>query len=107
MQVWDRFAPIFAIVDDHSKTIVGVAFFAGDLTDFEHHVAEELLITGFRQGDTGDRFFGDEKEVDRCLGGDVAKAEAEIILVDNVGGNLPGDDFLEEGGLVVHGSRVS
>ena len=33
----------------------------------------------------------------RCLWGDVVEGEAEIVLVDDFGGDFPGDDFFEEG----------
>ncbi len=40
-----------------------------------------------------DRDLRDHQDVRRCLRVDVAKGEDAIILVDDVGRNLAGDDF--------------
>src|SRR5699024_8808850 len=39
---------------------------------------------------------GHHQEVGRCLGGDVIKSVAQVILVDPVAGDLPGNDLAEQ-----------
>jgi len=94
------FSPVGAIVNNDSEAIFGVAFLAGDLADFQEEMAQEFLVVGRGFGDANDWFFGNEKKVDRGLGRNVAEAEAEIVFVDDVGGNFTGDDFFEQGHLI-------
>ena len=94
------FSAVGAIVDDDSEAIFGVAFLAGDLADFQEEMAQEFQVVGRGFGDANDWFFGNEKKVDRGLGRNVAEAEAEIVFVDDVGGNFTGDDFFEQGHLI-------
>lgn len=107
MEMGDSFASVLTIVDDHPETLFLVTLLTGNLSDLEHQVAQEFLITGFGKRDPGDGFLGNEKEVDRSLRCNVAEAETEIIFVNDIGRNFPGDDFLEESGFVAHDSRVS
>ena len=58
------------------------------------------MVVGGGFGDASDWFFGNEKKVDRGLGRNVAEAEAEIVFVDDVGGDFPGDDFFEQGHII-------
>ncbi len=39
----------------------------------------------------------DDEEVDRRLGTDVVEREAEVVLVEDIGGDLAGDDAVEDG----------
>ena len=94
------FSAVGAIVDDDSEAIFGVAFLAGDLADFQEEMAQEFLVFGRAFGDANDWFFGNEKKVDRGLGRNVTEAKAEIVFVDDVGGNFPGDDFFKQGHLI-------
>ena len=94
------FSAVGAIVDDDPEAIFGVAFLAGDLADFQEEMAQEHLVVGRAFGDANDWFFGNEKKVDRGLGRNVPEAEAEIVFVDDVGGNFPGDDFFEQGHFI-------
>ena len=104
VEVRDGFAAVGAVVDDDTESIFVDALLFGDGGDAGHHVAEEGLIIVFGEGDAGDEFFGDEEEVSGGPRADVAEAEAEVVFVDDVGGDFAVDDFLEEG-LVGHEGR--
>lgn len=97
MEVGDGLAAVGAVVDDDAEAVFLEALLFGDGGDAGHHVAEEGLVIVFGEGDAGNWFFGDEEEVGGCLGADVAEAEAEVVFVDDVGGDFAGDDFFEEG----------
>ena len=50
-----------------------------------------------------DGFFGDDKEVDRCLWVDVIKCEHFVVFEDNLGRNLLVNDLLEDRGALGRG----
>ena len=106
MEVGDGFASMSSVVDDDAEAIFGIAFLSRDLSRLEHEVPEEGLVSRLRKSDAGDGFFGDEKKVDRSLGGDITKAERQVIFIDDVGRDFAGDDFFKEGGFSAHCSRV-
>lgn len=54
-----------------------------------------ILAAGLRQ--TGERFFGNDQDVGGGLGADVFEGEAEVVFVDNIGGNFSLDDFAKNG----------
>lgn len=84
MEVWDFFAAVGAVVNDGAEAGFGEAFLLGNLLDGEHEVAEECLVSWIGLGDADDAFLGNHEEVDGGLWGDVAEANALLILVDDV-----------------------
>ena len=60
-------------------------------------MAEEGLI--FRAGfaDACDQFFWDHQHMHRCLWLDIVNGDAELVLMGDLGGDFPSDDFLKEG----------
>ena len=60
-------------------------------------MAEGFLVLVLRPGDAGDRLFRHDEDVDGGLRADVAEGDADIVLVDDIGGDLAGDDAFEEG----------
>jgi hypothetical protein len=97
MEVRDCFATVGAVVDDEAVAGGGDVFAAGDVRGGEEEVAEKALVIGLGGSNAGDGFFGDEEDVDWCLGRDIAKGEALIVLENDVGGDFAGDDFFKEG----------
>ena len=102
MEVGNGFATVGAVVDDDAEAIFGVALLAGNVANLKEEVPEKVLVILLGEGNTGERLFGNEEEMNGRLGRDVAEAEALVIFVNNVGGNFTGDDFFEEGGWLAH-----
>jgi len=97
VKVGDSLASVFAVVDDHPEAVFGVALLAGDVADPQKEMPEKLLILGFGFRDADEGLLGNEEKVHRGLRSDVAKAEAKIVFINEVCGNLTGDDFFKEG----------
>ena len=106
VKVWYRFPSVGAIVNDDPEAFFRIALLAGDLTDFEHHVAEQILVCGTGQGNPGNRLFGNQEKVNRSLRSNVTETKAKIIFIDNLGWDFTGDDFLKKSGFVAHDSTV-
>ena len=99
MEVRDCFTAIPAIVDDHAEAVLAQALLIRNQTNPGQEVTKEFLVPGVRLPDPHDQFFGNEEEMNRGLGSDIAKAEAELVLVDDIAryfavGNLLEDCFL-------------
>jgi nucleoid-associated protein YgaU len=96
MKMRDGLAPIFSVVDDHPKSVFGVTLLSGDFTDFEHEMAEKALVTGFGEGDPGEGFLGNEKEVNGGLRGEI-RTFLDVAEVDGLGTRaVQKADFLVE-----------
>ena len=106
VKVWHGFSSVGAIVDDDPEAFFSIAFLTGDLTDFEHHVAEQVLVFGAGEGNPGDGFLRNQEKVNRSLRRNVAETKAKVIFIDNLGGDFTGDDFLKKRGFVAHDSTV-
>src|SRR5690606_22924640 len=57
----------------------------------------QQLVTRLQVVERGDRPLGNEQHVHRRLRVDVAEGQDLLVLVDDVGRNLPGDDLVEDG----------
>ena len=96
VQVRDTFAAVRTVIDHHTKAFSKLQFFR-DITGGEQEVSEEgtVFIVGF--ADAGDRLFGDDQNVDRSLRLNIVNHNALVILVLDIGGNLPINYFLKQG----------
>ena len=103
MQVRHGLPSVGAIVDDHPESFGAEAFLFRDDPYPGEEVAEEILVGGFGFPDPHDQLPGYEEKVYRSLGGDVAEAEAEVVLVDDVARDFTVGDLLEDG-FLSHGS---
>ena len=97
MEVGNGFATVLCVVDDDAESIFPIAFLPGDVPNPQKKVAEKFLIADVRFGNPGDGFLWDEKKVNRSLGRDIAEAKAEVVFVNDVRRDFPGDDFFKEG----------
>ena len=97
MEVRDGFSAVGTVVNDEAVACGSYVFAAGDVSGGEEEVAEEALIIGLSGSDAGNVFFGNDEDVDRGLGGDVAKGETLVVFEDDVGGDFAGDYFFEKG----------
>lgn len=99
MEVGDSLAGVAPAVDDNPES----GGFVPDTEFFRHvaggdeQVAEDGRVFIIGAGNTGDGFFRNDEHVDGSLGADITEGEAEIVLMDDVGGDFPGDDAFEEG----------
>ncbi len=98
MEMGNRFSPLFSVVDDQPKSPLGGpdAESFGDLSGGEQEMPESLPIVVLRLANSGDHPLRHDEDVDGSLTIDVAESDADIVLVDDVCGNLASDDFFEE-----------
>lgn len=96
MQVGHAFSAVAPVVDHKPEAAFGNPGLTGHFRRFRKQVPKKgrVPVRGF--GDARDRFFGNQQDVNGCLGLDVSKRQHEVVFVDNVGGYLPGDDAFEE-----------
>ena len=99
MEVRDGLSSVPAVVDDYPEPILGEAFLFRDDPNPGEEMAEEILVRRIGLPDTHDQFPGDEEEMHGGLRGDVAEAETEVILVDDIARDFTIGDLLEDGFL--------
>jgi len=99
VEVGDGLPSVPAVVDDHPEPILGEAFLFRDDPDPGEEMAEEILVGGIGLPDAHDQFPGDEEEMHGGLRGDVAEAETEVVLVDDIARYFTIGDLLEDGFL--------
>ena len=96
VKVGDFLAAVWAVVDDGAEAGLGKAFLLGDLLRGQYEVTKGGLIFRSRLSDAWDGLLGNQQQVSGSLRIDVTEAEAEIVFVDDVRRDFPGNDFLEE-----------
>ena len=96
MEMRNRLPSVGPVVDDEPEPGIREALGLGDLPGGEEQMPEELVVRRNGLRHARDHTLGDHEDVNRCLGRNVAEREAAIILEDNVGGNLPGNDFFKK-----------
>ena len=99
VEVGNGLPSVLAVVDDDSEPILGEAFLFRDDPDPGEEMAEEILVGGIGLPDAHDQFPGDEEEMHGGLRGDVAEAETEVVLVDDIARYFTIGDLLEDGFL--------
>ena len=97
VKMGNGFSAVGTVVDDESVACGSYVFAAGYVGGGEEKVAEEAVIIGLGSSDTGDGFFGNDKNVDRGLRRNVAEGEALVVFENDVSGDFAGDDFFEKG----------
>jgi hypothetical protein len=99
MQVRHGLAALVTVVDDNAEAVFSEAFLFRDDPDPGEEMAEEILVGGIGLPDPHDQLLGHEETVHRSLRRDVAKAEAEVVLVDDIARDFTIGDLLEDGFL--------
>jgi len=99
VEVRDGLSSVPAVVDDYPEPILGEAFLFRDDPNPGEEMAEEILVRRIGLPDTHDQFPGDEEEMHGGLRGDVAEAETEVVLVDDISRDFTIGDLLEDGFL--------
>jgi hypothetical protein len=100
VDVVDGLAAVRAVVDDEAEALVELLL-AGDLGGRDQEVAQNLLVAVLGLGQLREAVarLGDEDDVRGALRRDVAEREHGVVLEDHLGGDLLGDDLVEDGGL--------
>lgn len=94
MEVGNGLPRRLSLIDDESVAVLNEAFRLGDLSG---GVQKIKVVARLRDvGDARDLRPGNDEDVDGRLRVDVSKRDDVIIFVNNVGGNLPVDDFRKE-----------
>jgi hypothetical protein len=96
VKVRDGFPAVGSVVDD--QAIAGLVEFQlpGHFLGGGEKVAEDGVMFRGNGGVAGVMLFGDQEDVDRGLGGDIAKGKNVLVLKDNVGWNFTFDDPFED-----------
>jgi hypothetical protein len=93
MQVVHCLPSVNSRVDDASKSTFGKAFSSRYFPGDNQQMTQQALVLLPGILNSGQWFFRDDQNVDRCLGIDVAKRHAAIVFVDDIGGYFTFDDF--------------
>jgi hypothetical protein len=96
VEMRDRFAAIGPVINDEAEAGVMEAFLLRDGLRDDEEVAEQFLVLSGSDRDTGNFPLRNDKDVDGRLGMGVVKRNAGFVLVDNPGGDFPGDDAGED-----------
>lgn len=96
MDVINRLPSFSAAVEDQSVAALAYTEFIGEAVGGEHHPSDQSRVGGFQVVDGGDVSAGDNQDVVRRLGVDVAEGDEVGILINDVGFKLAGGDAAEE-----------
>lgn len=97
MEVRHRFARIRAVIDHQSITAFVQTERFGYFCRFQQQVAEDLVIIGFRFGNSWNDVFRNDQDMNRRSRLDIPKREDEIVFVDDLRRDLPGRNLFEQG----------
>ena len=97
VQVRHGFAAIGPIINDDAEAGSGHAFLLGQGLRDKEQVSEQRLVGPRAGADARDHLLGHDEEMDGRLRMNVVEGQALVILVDNPGRDLAGDDLLENG----------
>lgn len=95
MQVRNFLAAGFATVDDHVVSVMQT-FFGGDFRECQDAVADDRFVFFFQVRQRNDFLFGDHQDMDRRFRLDVTKGHADVVFVNDVGGDFAFDDFAKD-----------
>jgi len=91
------FATVRPIINDDAEAGIAQAFMPGQGLCDKEQVAEQRLIGRRGGADARDHLLGHDEEMDGRLRMNVVEGQALVILVDNPGWDLAGDDLLKNG----------
>lgn len=99
MEMGNRFAAVATIINDEAEALVGRVHpeFRSDFSRDKKKMAEEVAVPRLGLSHSWDGLARDDENMGRSLGIDIVKGDCEIVFVDKVRGNLPGNDFFEQG----------
>ena len=97
VEVGDGLASMFAIIDHDPEAVFTQSLLLGDNTYAGEEVADEILVGRVGLADPDDQLFRNKEQVHRSLGRDISETQALVVLVEDVGRDLPVYDLLEDG----------
>ena len=97
MEMGDGFATIRTVVDDHTISGTSKALLSGGRGRGGNQCSQKRSVGSGGLIEAGDAALGDDKKVNRGLWGDIAEGDPVRTLRDDLGGDFPGSDFLEQG----------
>jgi len=96
VEVRNRFSSIGSVVDDESVSCFFELALPGDTLRGGEKMGKDRVVFGGDGTVASVMFFGDEKDVGRGLGCDIAEGKVVIVFVEDVGLSLPVDDLFED-----------
>lgn len=96
MEVRHRLTAISAIVDHQSVAVVSQPHPSCDLRRLEQQMPKQSRVARLRLPDARNRPFRHHQDMRGRLRMNVPEGEDLIVLVNHVGWNLAGDEFLEQ-----------
>lgn len=96
MEMGHCFTTVGAVVDDQTETVLREALVFGDLGSGQKEMTEHRLIFCAGFGDADNGFPWDDQVVKGCLRRDVFEANAKVVFVENLCGDLLVADLLEQ-----------
>ena len=96
MEVRYRFTSIGSVIDDESISCFFQLALSGYTLRGGKKMGKDRMVLGGNGAMAGVMFFGDEKDVGRGLGSDVAEGKDVVVFVEDVGLSFPVDDLFED-----------
>ena len=96
MEVRNRFSSIGSVVDDEAISCFVELALSCDTLRGGKKIGKDQMVLGGNGAMAGVMLFGDEKDVGRGLGSDVAEGKDVIVFVEDVGLSFPVDDLFED-----------
>jgi hypothetical protein len=97
MQVWDLLTTILTCIHNTPEAGCLNAFQNCDLSGGQQQVSQTLRVFRFCILETGQALTWHDEHVDWRLRLDVTEGDAVFILIEDVGGNVATQDFVENG----------
>lgn len=104
MNVKHRLTPVGVAVRHHAVSAGVNTQLAGDLFGHQEDVSDGGFVIRGEIIQRGDVLLGDDQDVCRGAGVDVPEGQANVVLENGFGRDLPGDDLAEN--TVAHGSDL-
>ena len=96
MEVRNRFSSIGSVVDDKAISCFVELALSCDTLRGGKKIGKDRMVFGGNRAVAGMMFFGDEKNVGRGLGSDVAEGKDVVVFVEDVGLSFPVDDLFKD-----------
>src|SRR5690242_12202860 len=95
--MWHGFPAMGAVIDHDAISGICQSLCRGNFARGDQQVPENRGIRLGGLANPGDHLLRYHEEMHRCLGIDVPDGDAQVILVQDVGGDFPRDDLFEKG----------
>ncbi len=96
MEVGDGFTGVGAVVDDEAEPALSESKVLRDLGGFQEQMTEDPRIVGVGSEDAGDRFSGDDQDVDGGFGVGVMEGHDLVVFIDDLRRDIMINNFLEK-----------